>query len=741
MTSPELQKQMLRMLDGELPAEEAATLEAELKANPDARQQWWQLARIHSALESRFASEVAVQRIQMIPIKRVISMQRRRTVKMALTAAAAIFMVALLSLWMITASEIRPAIAAFQAAPDSIFTLTHSEKYRKKAGTHLRQGSQLTLTHGVAEVNLPHDVRALVQAPASLTLLDARTVRLDHGQAFFVVESASGKGFTVVTPHQRMVDLGTSFGLIVRSGDHRLVDLHVFDGHVRIDSSDGVPGEIITAGRAVELSGPDVTRELKASSTAFLHELPNKIETLFLDRFSIGLAADREYSVLIDSGVIRSETGEAFPGIHDNASWTFRTAAAASANLLVRNPNFEDDGMEKQSGQTIAHWQHGTNDGWGWGVDARRKGLAPTDGRFMGRVFKGRSLQQTTGETIRPGITYVLTLDVGLSNSAATVRLLDSDSDAVLAEANFHSSGESWLRNQCLVFTADTSHATGQKIGISLTCSDGDFAAFDRVRLGTAGHGAFDEIVVTEAVSSIEIPEVSLPRDANTPPQITHKFPHPGSTTASPGGPLVLQFERPIRFGRGRIRIRNLTDWTETTLSVGDPRLVIDGNTLTVHPPLELADGEIQMGRVPGWQSTGWTGLRRLAANGRNPRRTTTVATLDASVPSTAIRRAIGAIEPGRRYTASVSLRHRDASASPGYTIRLLSGGIVLAERTGEIAPANGEPFTLAWDAIERPAGVASGDPLIIEIAPARQTPGHLEIQEVRVTAVDGEAA
>ncbi len=737
MTPPELQRQMLRMLDGDLPVEELAVLEAELLANPEARDDWRQLARLHSALESRFASEAAIEKIPVVPIKRVIALQRRRMVKTALTAAAVIFMLAIVTLWMITAVELRPRTATVQTAPDSAYTLTHSEENRNKGTGRLHLGSRLTITHGVAELELPHDVRTLVQAPASVALIDARTLHLDYGQAFFEVESSAGQGFTVVTPHQRIVDLGTAFGVIAREGDaDPAVDLHVFEGLVRVDSLGGEPGETITAGHSVRLSGSRITDQLESTPAAFLRELPEKVETLFHDDFSTGLLADREYIVRIDRGVVRSESGEAYAGISDNDGWTFRTGSAAPDNIPVRNPGFEDDGRETSHGEAIAHWHDFHPEEWGWGVDARRNNLTPTEGRFLGRVFGGRTLRQTTSEAIRSGVTYILTLDVGLSDSAAVVRLHGSDSDAVLAEAIYHSTDETWLRNQSLIFTADASHATGQKLGISLTCSDGQFAAFDRIRLGTPGHDSLDGFMLTESTSPVEESEISSPDTGNSAPQIINQLPAHGADSATPGGPLVLQFDQPVKWGRGRIRIRNINDWDETTLTVGDPRLSLDNTTLTIDPPLALAEGKIQMGRVPGWQSTGWTGLRNPAGDNRRDRSHSKIATLDAAVPNSAIRRNIGVIDPGRRYSASVAMGRRDSSEFPGTTIRLLSGTTVLAERTGHTAPAPGESITLAWNPSDLPAGIAPGDALDIEIAPARQASGHLEIQEVRVTAV-----
>lgn len=754
MIPPELRKRMLQMLDGELSADEAAALEAELMANPEARDEWWKLSRLHSALESRFAAAAAIRLSPVVPIDLVLAHQRRRMVKIALTAAAAVLTITAIALWMISAPDNGPALATLRTAPGSVVTVTHAEDRKHPDSRALREGSRLTLDHGVAELELPHEVRAVVQAPAVLKLIDSRTLRLDHGQAFFEVKSTAGRGFAVVTPRQRIVDLGTAFGVVANGGGDSSTELHVFEGLVRVDPPAGEQGETVAAGRSVRLDGHRVTEEIASAPVSFLRELPESVETLLAEDFSTGLRADRQYSVLIDPGMILGQSGRAFPGIAENEGWTFRTAPAAPDNIPVRNPGFEEDGKIIGHGAAIAGWHDAHPDQWGWGVDSRRNNLVPTEGRFFGRVFSGRTLRQNTGETIRPGVTYILTLDVGLSDSAATVRLHDGDSSAVLAETTLSSSRETWLRNQSLVFTASNRHDSGGRLAISLTCSAGHFAAFDRIRVGTPGHMALNGFTLAETAPPAEPSEDTLPGSGNAPPQIIGMLPAANETAAIPGGPLMLRFDQPVKRGNGRIVLRNITDWSETVFGVGDPRLSLDGPLLTIRPPLELDDGEIQMGRLGGWQSDAWAGVFNPAGDGdryRNPAfkgrpwsRGPMMATLAAGAPGAGIRREIGTIEPGRRYTASVAIGHRDSAASDpagfaGYTIRLVSGSTVLAGRTGHTPPGppnTVETVALAWDATRLPETIAPGDPLAIEISThPDSTDGYLDIDSVRVTA------
>ncbi|HSP42762.1 MAG TPA: FecR family protein, partial [Luteolibacter sp.] len=608
--------------------------------------------------------------------------------------------------------------------------------------------------HGVAELQLPRDVRAVIESPARLSMIDERTLRLDHGHAFFEVTSAAGKGFTVVTPRQRIVDLGTVFGVVARNGDPA-VDLHVFDGRVRVDSPDGDRGDIIPAGRSVRLAGQRVDGEIESAPASFLRELPENVEVLLVEDFSTGLLADTEYAVLIDQGAIVGETGRAFPGINGGEGWTFRTASAAPQDIPVRNPGFEEDGALVNKGAAIAGWRMENMDGWGWGVDSRRDSLASTEGRFFGRVFEGHYLSQVTGEIIRPGTTYVLTMDVGLSDSAATLRLFGGDPANVLAEKTIAPSSEGWLRDQCLVFTADESHAAGLALGISMTCSSGSFVAFDRVRLGSPGHGAHDALQPPPSILSDEDTGENPPDGRAAPPQISGLLPADAATDAISGGPLVIRFDQAIHPGQGRIHLRNITNWSEMVFTIGDSRLTIDGPLLTIRAPAELEDGETRMSRLGGWESTALTRLLNPAGDGRwyrndsfrdkSWRRGPLLASLDASVPGSAIRRSLGTIRSDTRHSVSAGIGVRDPAAREsapfaGYRIRLVSGDFVLAELAAATPPGPPNEITstgFSWDSSDLPDGLAPGDPLALEISlhPDAAT-GYLDLEKIRVTAV-----
>jgi ferric-dicitrate binding protein FerR (iron transport regulator) len=326
----DLQYRILALLDGTLEAGEAAHLDEELRGNKEARALFLQLATLHSALEDEGASKSGMQNVPVVPIELFLARERRRLIRNSLMAAAAVLLISGLVLWMKIIPDTTPPLADFRAAPNSIFQLSHTGNDERPVGNALTTGSRVVLEHGVVELELPHDVRAVIEAPADITLVDERTLQLIHGQGYFQVPSKEGRGFTVVTPHQRIVDLGTAFGIRAPANQDK-VELHVIEGRVRVDSLDGSEGDTIKENRSVLLAGAQVERDIDQSTSTFRRKLPTKVETILLEDFESGLLGGRDYSVQMDPTVIRDLAGNRFRGINDDTTWNFTTASLSTA--------------------------------------------------------------------------------------------------------------------------------------------------------------------------------------------------------------------------------------------------------------------------------------------------------------------------------------------------------------------------------------------------------------------------
>lgn len=95
---------------------------------------------------------------------------------------------------------------------------------------------KLNLTSGLAQIEFYSGARLVLEGPVELELVSSNhAICLDGKLRAFVPPHA--RGFTVVSPHFELVDLGTEFGIDVsKSGD---ATVHVFDGEVELYPPNG----------------------------------------------------------------------------------------------------------------------------------------------------------------------------------------------------------------------------------------------------------------------------------------------------------------------------------------------------------------------------------------------------------------------------------------------------------------------------------------------------------------------
>src|SRR5262249_39907587 len=130
-------------------------------------------------------------------------------------------------------------------------------------GRDMRAGKELNLAGGLAEIEFDCGARVILQGPAGLRLLSGRSAQLLRGKLTARVP-ARARGFAVLTPHNRVVDLGTEFGLSVDDGGAAVV--RVFTGEVvaypLLSDRAGAAGITIRQDQAARLDGRSVDREL-----------------------------------------------------------------------------------------------------------------------------------------------------------------------------------------------------------------------------------------------------------------------------------------------------------------------------------------------------------------------------------------------------------------------------------------------------------------------------------------------
>ena len=158
---------------------------------------------------------------------------------------------------------------------DVVATVQNARKVQEiSAGDQLRSGQVLKLDDGRVKINFRSGARLAIQAPAELKLLGPNSAQLRHGVATVRVPGEI-KGFVLVTPHQRVTDLGTSFGVDVDTrGD---TAISVFEGEIELEDHRRLVG-----GQTVALAATDET----------VHEIPYAIDQ-FLDTWQVSFGVEQ----------------------------------------------------------------------------------------------------------------------------------------------------------------------------------------------------------------------------------------------------------------------------------------------------------------------------------------------------------------------------------------------------------------------------------------------------------------
>jgi hypothetical protein len=139
-----------------------------------------------------------------------------------------------------------PLVATLTAEYDAVWD--------RRPGDDLYAGQRFTLTEGFAEITTSRGAAAIVEAPATIELIDNdNAIRLHAGKLVGICETDSSKGFVVRTPHMDVIDLGTRFGVDATRQDETTVK--VFDGEVQAElvqpTGDLSVRQSLTAGDAV----------------------------------------------------------------------------------------------------------------------------------------------------------------------------------------------------------------------------------------------------------------------------------------------------------------------------------------------------------------------------------------------------------------------------------------------------------------------------------------------------------
>ena len=125
--------------------------------------------------------------------------------------------------------------------------------------SHVRSGQTLTIERGQIELTYSSGAKLQLTGPAEF-LIQPAGGKLRRGELVARVPEA-GHGFTIETPHGKVVDLGTEFGVVV--DDFGVSQVSVFEGKVETFPTGTVRSSRdkieLTSGRAIQWTDESVT--------------------------------------------------------------------------------------------------------------------------------------------------------------------------------------------------------------------------------------------------------------------------------------------------------------------------------------------------------------------------------------------------------------------------------------------------------------------------------------------------
>ena len=166
-------------------------------------------------------------------------------------------------------------------------TAEHDAVWERRPGEDLYAGQRFTLTGGFAEVTTRNGAVVIIEAPASIELLDhPNAIRLHDGRLVGLCHTPLSKGFVVKTAYADVTDLGTEFGVEVSPNS---VTTTVFIGEVELKTPGGEPRSITT------------------NQTASLHVEGDQLQLLVVDRLTDGFTRRLPRAALITAAYINLE--------------------------------------------------------------------------------------------------------------------------------------------------------------------------------------------------------------------------------------------------------------------------------------------------------------------------------------------------------------------------------------------------------------------------------------------------
>jgi hypothetical protein len=300
----QLLNQLLNSEDGDFSEEEFAAFQNYLADNPQAMQFYFEYldldSGIHPELLERLKTleETSIEEPEAVPSTLIPELQVSRDVpatgqpafiNYAMVAAASMMLFLMIE-WMTTGDflwerapnavtdTIRaelPYVATLTRATDCVWGGASQPEF---SGQRLLT-EDLVLEEGVAEFRFDSGTRLVIEGPTKIKLVTGCCAHIDYGNMVLHGYEPTPE-FTLVTPLLTLHDIGTEYGArIDKDGE---VDLHVFEGAVRVDANNKdeqfAESVIIEQGQARRLKDNQFN-EIQLQPENFKREVPGDPKT------------------------------------------------------------------------------------------------------------------------------------------------------------------------------------------------------------------------------------------------------------------------------------------------------------------------------------------------------------------------------------------------------------------------------------------------------------------------------
>ena len=240
-------------LDGQATEEEVARLDNLMRADPQLREDFLAFTRLDANLPGTLAGNHG------LPVQLQPNHEKPKFKWIPSGIAAALAIIATIMFWKGNQSdqEIPVLIGQFVELEDCRW-MDETEQVQK--GDRLAIGQRIELSAGSVEVLFNTGARLQLFGPVIAQLKDGESLFLSVGEARLVAETQESKGFTIITPSTKFVDISTAFTATVSP-----------DGLSRLDVSEGEVD--------VVLGGKAINQRLKAGDALYVEPGEKKILT------------------------------------------------------------------------------------------------------------------------------------------------------------------------------------------------------------------------------------------------------------------------------------------------------------------------------------------------------------------------------------------------------------------------------------------------------------------------------